>query len=297
MNRFSVAAAALTFVLILLGALVANFNAVGSIPDWPLAFGRLVPVGHLSGGVVYEYAHRIVAALVALLLLGLFVWLLIADRRGWIKWVGALALVLILAQAALEGLSVRTGTTATASVLVTHALLAELLLGVVVSLTVFTSPGWVRAGELRSGFPKAPKPRVFFITTAATAALVVQVMLGVAYRHNLVVAATHIVGALVAAALILWASILVVGLEHDRDRAFPYLTRPARACVWVLLFELVIGILTFLFRAGFAHAPHESERVLITSVIHTGFSAALLTAEVMLLIRLYRMVPITEHAI
>lgn len=295
MNRFSVVAAVFTFLLILLGALVANAGATGAIPDWPLTFGRAVPVGHLSDGIVYEYAHRVAAAIVALLLFGLFIWLLLGDRRGWIKWVGALALVLVLAQTGLEGLSLRSNSTHAASVVLTHAFLTVLLLGVVVSLTVFTSPGWVRAGEIRSGFPKAPKPRVFFITTAAAVALVIQVLLSVAFRHDLVGAVSHIAGALVAGALILWASILVVRLERDPDRTFPYLTRPARTCVWILLFEVIIGIFALLFRAGFSRSPHESEKVLITSVIHTGFSAALLVAEVMLLIRLYRMVPITER--
>ncbi len=297
MNRFSIVSAVFTFALIILGALVTNNAAGNSIPDWPLAFSRLIPTGHFSAGLGYELAHRILAAVVTLLVLCLFVWILVGERRGWIKWVGAVAFVLVLAQAGLGGLRVSSNSSDSPPIAMLHAFLAQIFLGVIVSLTVFTSPGWVRAGELRSGFPKAPKPLVFFITTAATAALVIQVMLGAAYRHRLIGVPSHVAGAIVAGGLILWGSILVVRLEHDRDREFPYLTRPARAGVWVLLFQLIAGVLAYFFRGGYAPHSVETDRAVATSVVHTGFSAALLVIEVMLLIRLYRMVPITESQV
>ena len=41
------------------GALVTSNNAADSVPDWPLAYGKLVPP--LVGGIRFEYTHRLLA--------------------------------------------------------------------------------------------------------------------------------------------------------------------------------------------------------------------------------------------
>lgn len=294
MNRLSLVAAGFTFALIVLGTLVTKNEAGTSVPDWPFSFGGLIPSGHLAGPVLYEYFHRLLADGTALSVLVLFTWILFGEHRAWVKWVGALAVLLILAQIGLSGLRVRIGETDAPAIDLIHPFVAQLFLGVVVSLTVFTSPGWVRAGELRSGFRKAPTPAVFFVTTAATAALLIQTVIGTAYRYHLVGVVPHIAWAILTGALLLWASILVVRLEHGRDRTFPYLTRPARVSVWILLFELILGALAYLFGSGYLPSPGEPQPAVITAVIHSGFSDALLATEAVLLFRLYRMVPITE---
>lgn len=297
MNRFSLVTAGLAFLLIIAGALVTSADAAGSISDWPLSFGALIPSGPFSTGVAYSYAHRVVAAISALFTFALFVWVLFGERRAWVKWVAALSVALIAAQGAVGGLRAQLGAVGAPAVAIVHAFFAQVFLGVIVSLTVFTSPGWVRAGKLRAGFAKAPKPLVFFITTAASVALLIQILLGAAYRQNLLGAAPHIIGAVVTGALVFWAAILVVRLDQERDRGFPYLTRPARAGLWLFVFQLAAGILTYLFWTRQTSSPQIQDRAVITSVFHSGLSAALVTTEVMLLIRLYRMVPIMEQPI
>lgn len=292
-NRFALVTAGFTFVLIVLGSLVTNNDAGNVLPSWPLSLGSLLPGRDMTGLAVYEYLHRIVAGLTGLLVVALFIWILIGERRGWVKWVAALAVVLVAAQAWLGALRLISSEVSVMALI--HAFAAQVFLGVIISLTVFTSPGWVRAGELRAGFRKAPTPSVFFITTAATAALLLQVLLGAAYSHDLVGVVPHVAGAVVTSGLIVWGVVLIVRLEHERDRTFPYLTRPARTGLWILVLELLLGVLAFLFGAGYIGSQAEPQRLVITAVIHTGFASALLVTEVMLLIRLYRMVPITEH--
>ncbi|HUX21452.1 MAG TPA: COX15/CtaA family protein [Spirochaetia bacterium] len=293
-NRFSLITAAVTFVLIIIGALVSSNGAGSPLPEWPLSLRQLLPGGHLFGVSLYEYLHKLVAGITALLVLALFLWILVGERRAWVKWVGALALVLVIVQAGLGLLQLRMHGRDVMAITLIHAFVAQVFLGVVVSLTVFTSPGWVRAGELRAGFQKAQTPIVYFITTAATAALLIQVLLGAAYSRNLVGVVPHLAGAIVTATLIVWGTILVVHLEHERDRAFPYLTVPARIGIWVLMFELAVGLLSYFFGAGYVGDSSEPNREIIASVIHTAFASALLVTEVTLQIRLYRMVPITE---
>lgn len=63
------ALAALTYALIVLGALVRAHGAGLACPDWPLCFGDVIP--QLDFKVAFEFGHRVVAGSVALLFSGL----------------------------------------------------------------------------------------------------------------------------------------------------------------------------------------------------------------------------------
>src|ERR1700685_4313584 len=85
-HRFAVATASCTVLLLVAGALVTSNDAADSVPDWPLAYGRIIPP--LVGGIRYEYAHRVFAATVTILTLILAVWLArqgtrLARKVGW----------------------------------------------------------------------------------------------------------------------------------------------------------------------------------------------------------------------
>jgi heme a synthase len=60
---------ALTYGLIVLGALVRAHGAGLACPDWPLCFGRVVPEMNLR--VAFEWSHRVVAGSVAITFLAL----------------------------------------------------------------------------------------------------------------------------------------------------------------------------------------------------------------------------------
>ncbi|MGH7248511.1 MAG: COX15/CtaA family protein, partial [Pseudomonadota bacterium] len=53
LHRFAVAVAVATFILIFVGGLVTSTGSALSVPDWPLAFGHLIP--KLIGGVRFEW--------------------------------------------------------------------------------------------------------------------------------------------------------------------------------------------------------------------------------------------------
>ena len=96
---------ALTYVLVVFGAVVRLQGAGLSCPDWPLCLGELVP--SMSFGVVFEVGHRYLASLVSLGLVGLTIWtcFLPAARKVVGRWLVA-AFVVLVVQIVLGGLTV-----------------------------------------------------------------------------------------------------------------------------------------------------------------------------------------------
>lgn len=64
-----IALSGMTYVLIVLGALVRAHGAGLSCPDWPLCFGQVIP--QFDFRIAFEWGHRVLAGSVGLLFLGL----------------------------------------------------------------------------------------------------------------------------------------------------------------------------------------------------------------------------------
>jgi heme a synthase len=98
----STVAAVGTFFVIVFGKIVRVTGASTSIPDWPLAFGRLVP--EMSPLVFWEWSHRLLDLIVFINVAALItraVWL---PGRLWLYCSMSLALLLI--PAVIGGLSI-----------------------------------------------------------------------------------------------------------------------------------------------------------------------------------------------
>ncbi len=118
-----------TLGLIFLGGLVKSHEAGLSVPDWPTTFGEnmfLFPYDKWEGGIWYEHSHRLYASAVGAFTMLLCFAIAVIDPRWWLKGLGALALVMVIVQGILGGLTVLYALPAPISV--SHGVLAQTFL-------------------------------------------------------------------------------------------------------------------------------------------------------------------------
>jgi heme a synthase len=96
---------AITFCLVILGALVRAHGAGLACPDWPLCFGTFMPQMNLL--VAFEWSHRVLAGSVSLTFAALAVWAWRRTAGGDpVRRLLALGLSLLALQIALGALTV-----------------------------------------------------------------------------------------------------------------------------------------------------------------------------------------------
>src|ERR1700678_2273132 len=160
LHRFAFVTSAATVLLLMAGALVTSNDAGDSVPDWALAYGKII--APLVGGIRYEYAHRVMAGTVAILTLVLAV-LLARSGSRFLRNLGFTALILVIAQAVLGGMRVLFHNPALTAT--THAILAQIIFVTVVSLSLFTSQWW-NSDPPRLDDPASPPLRTLSAITA-----------------------------------------------------------------------------------------------------------------------------------
>ncbi len=177
LHRFALVTAGCTFVLLLAGALVTSTGSSLAVPDWPLSFGTLFP--HMTGGVLFEHGHRLVAGTVSCLMLGLAITVQKVEERSWVKRLAWGAMGAILLQAVLGGVTVLLHLPTQVSV--AHAGLAQIFFCLIVTLALVTSKGWIEEQPHRL----TDRPSPIRPWTAWTTALVyLQIVIGAVTRHS-----------------------------------------------------------------------------------------------------------------
>jgi cytochrome c oxidase assembly protein subunit 15 len=172
LHRFAVATAVATLGLIVAGGLVTSTESGLSVPDWPLSYGRLMPP--MVGGVRYEHGHRMVATAVGILTVVLAVWLARKEPRRWVRRLGLLAVVAVVAQGVLGGLTVIF--LLPTAVSVAHACLAQTFFCLTVAIAVVTSPRWEPAAGTRELLPR--------LAALTAGAVFLQLAIGAVMRHT-----------------------------------------------------------------------------------------------------------------
>lgn len=186
LRRLALASVIATFALIVLGGIVrVTGSGLGCAGEWPLCDGGLLPP--LTKEDVIEYSHRLVAsAIVGPLIFATFLVALLRYRRvPAVPLTAAAAVVLVLAQAGLGGVTVLTELPG--HIVAAHLAMAQALLGCLILLAVYayrvpeiapeTAPETVPdsapaaaadAGENPPAAKKDGFPRLAAITAIAT---------------------------------------------------------------------------------------------------------------------------------
>jgi cytochrome c oxidase assembly protein subunit 15 len=267
LRRYAVFVACCTFGLVIAGALVASNDAALSVPDWPLSWGHLVPT--LEGGIRYEFAHRVAAMLVGLLTVGLALWVgrasacqserssdSTATRLAWI------AVVVVLAQAALGGIAVKFVTPAWSTI--AHASLGQLFFAIIVAICV----------GLYAGFPANWDAR----TLICAVGLFGQTVLGAGVRYGVILPVAHIVGAVLATILAMWAGLSIL-MQHMDD---PKLRRPAMLMLSIVFSQVFLGIAAYMARIVYVDAPQPMPMMVLFTVAHVAVGSLAVGAAVAL---------------
>jgi len=288
LNRFAIFVACATFFLIIAGALVTSNDAGLATPDWPLSNGQVFP--KMVGNLFWEHGHRMVATTVGMLTIVLLIYILRKEKRSWVRKLGIFALLAVIAQGLLGGLTVKLMLPLAVSS--AHATLAQLFFCTTVSLAVFTSRSWIQATPI--GEEKGVLP-LRYLCTAALVTIFLQLIIGATLRHSATwdrplpveLVLTHIGGALAVTIALGSASLAV--LRRHKDEKF--LTRPALIALLLLLVQLSLGIAAYVTRLKSPEDPQPLNPMISITVAHVACGALVFVSTIVLTLRTYRVLP------
>jgi len=293
LNRFAILVACATFFLIIAGALVTSNDAGLATSDWPLSNGQFFP--RMVGNLFWEHGHRMIATTVGVLTIALAIYIRVKEKRMWIWRLGLFALMAVVAQGILGGLTVKMMLPLPVST--AHATLAQLFFCTTVSLAVFTSRSWTEARVLPEEKGTLP---LRYLCTAALVTIFLQLVLGATLRHSakwdqqlpIELVLAHIGGAL-AVTIALGVTSFNVLRRHKGET---FLTRPATIALLLLVVQLFLGVTAYLTRLGSPNDPQPLHPMIGVTVAHVACGALVFATTIILTLRTYRVLPASEAA-
>ena len=284
-HRFAVVLACWAFLLIIAGALVTSNDAGLSVPDWPTSFGSLYKIPKLVGGVKFEHTHRMIAQVAGLLTIILAVWTWRVEKRRWLRILGFAALVTVIAQGILGGLTVLFYLPPAISS--AHAALAQTFFCIAVAMALFTGQKWVEE-QPRTEFDQK-KPTLFTLCLLSIFVLYVQLILGAMFRHHGLSWGPHVLNAVVVSFVLAWTAVRALSIYSQIEA----IRRPAILMLSLLLTQLCLGFAAFLTRIACGRDAAQPELPMVMSTVaHVAVGALLLATTVILAIQVWRHVPV-----
>jgi heme a synthase len=274
LHRYAILLSVCTLFLVVAGASVTSKQAGLSVPDWPLSYGQVMPP--MTGGVLFEHGHRMAGTTVGLLTIGLLVWILIAEKRSWMRKLGWVALAWVCVVGLLGGLTVKLLTPPPVSVL--HTCLAQLYFSLTVAICVFTSKSWIDGPEMADdhGWPSMRSLAILLPLVVLT-----QVALGAGFRHGALSVMPHLIGAMVVTLVILIMGAFVLQ-QFPTHRTL----RPAAITLMSIGFvQVALGLLALVARMT---TDREATQTIIVTVAHVAVGAMTLAASISLSILIRR---------
>ena len=300
LHRYNKLLATTSLLLIAAGGLVTSTGSGLAVPDWPSTYGHFMysfPLSMMVGGILYEHGHRLIASTVGLMTIVLALWLTWVEPRRWVRRLAWISLVAVIMQGVLGGLTVLYFLPAPISI--SHAGLAQIFFVLIVSLALFTSPGWRNhygrnqiATEVLSADVALRRLAMF-----TPIAVYIQIVIGATMRHtgaglaipdfplafghvippiwnpSIAVNFAHRLGAVIVVSLVIALSAHILARLRTRHE----LVRPAMLLLVVVVAQFALGAWTVL-----------SEKHVAVNTVHVANGALLWVTSVVLALRVYR---------
>ncbi len=283
-HRYALFTVASTVLLLIAGALVTSNDAGLAVPDWPTSFGTFFPP--MVGGIFYEHGHRMVAAFVGLVTIGLALLLWKKEPRRWMQRLGAVALGTVVLQGLFGGLTVKLRLPPAVSMI--HATLAQGFFCITVAIAALTSPWWVERAPEASRLPvldDSASPRLTSLSHWLAAAAFLQLVLGAGLRHNAFGIAPHLVGA----AAVLAMAIVVARAVRRRFAAVGELRAMSKWLSAVVGAQILLGGAAWWSRLVTRDAPQPAPSTIWITVAHTVLGAVVLASTVVFVLVCHRL--------
>ena len=296
----------LAFLLVIAGGLVTSNNAGLAVPDWPTSFGSWYKIPPMIGGVKYEHGHRMVAEFVGLLTIIAALWTWRADTRRWMRLLTVGAVLGVIFQGILGGLTVRNFLPP--SISTAHAAVGQTMFCVLAAIALFTSRSWLAEPEVRiTRADAAPLTRHCWMLIGF---LYLQLILGAAFRHvwtklgptaaNIWPAKRiihlflypHILNALIVGGLMIYVGLRVI----SKHPGIGQLRKPAHGLLVLLVLQLLFGFTAYVTRMSGADELQPTGTLVAATVAHMGVGALILAFTVVLTIQAHRHTEVQPEA-
>jgi heme A synthase len=221
-------------------------------------------------------AHRIAATAVSLLTLGVVLWLVFTDPRPQARRLGWLTLAIAVLQDSVGHGAVLSLVPMTAGI--AHALMAPLFFAATVAIVGVTSPGWSRGPEHVSDYGW-PSMRSLAILTPIV--VVLQILLGAAFRQKALTLLPHVLGAMFVALTILLESIFVLQQFPTHSALRP----AAKTLLGVGFGQVFLGLTALIMKSM---ADDTDRAVVVTVAAHLTGGALTLATTIVLSILIRR---------
>lgn len=245
--------------------------------------GTVVTSNEERPGYAIGQTHEWFGAAVTLLLAGLAIWLWRVHERVWLHRFVLIALGVNIVQDVM-GIE---ADPLQASVRIFHALLAQLFFSATVAIAVFTSASWDCAPE-----PAGKAPQLRFLAMAAPVVVMLQIVLGTAFRHGVMGLGPHLLWALFVGIFL----IPVIAAIFATGR--PELRSAGVALGVIVAVQILLGFTVFTMQAVEA----DPTVLIVATSIHAAIGSFTLAATVTVAILVRRIVrprsasPISEAA-
>ena len=229
-------------------------------------------------GVLYEHSHRLIGSIVGFLTIGLMVSLWAKDERKWMKWLGVIALVAVIAQGVMGGLRV---TNLSRVLAIIHACFAQAFFGLTAGLVLFTSRRWLQTSVKVETTDFARLRNLSLITLGL---IYIQFIFGAILRHTGNRLDAHL---LFAGLVTIHIFLLLRRILRDHPENLS-LVRFALLLGGLLAVQLILGIGAYLVEfTAFAAGVPSVAGVIITTA-HVAIGALMLVISVVLTLNVCR---------